>query len=252
VNTVLIIGLGVVGTAQAYLSQKLGYKVFGYDINVKRHPYCKVVRRYVDSDIIFVCTPESVVEEVVKNLKSYEVGGTIAIKSTTPLGLTKNLSKKFDIHLCHNPEFLRENHSLEDVVNPSRVVVGECCRDHGRILEDFYKPLQRPIFITDPTTSELVKLVSNSFRALTITFWNEIALLAKETNIRVEEVAKLCNPAKLIGEWEGGNWGTKYFLKPYGGRCLPKDVNHLIQAFRNHNLNPKIFETCEELNNQLR
>ena len=60
-----IIGLGVVGTAQAYLAQKLGHEVFGYDIVAKESPYCEVVDDYiVDADITFICTNESTVEDV--------------------------------------------------------------------------------------------------------------------------------------------------------------------------------------------
>ena len=60
-----IIGLGVVGSAQAYLASRLGHDVVGFDVAVTRSPYCEVVPDYVvDADITFICTPERVVEEV--------------------------------------------------------------------------------------------------------------------------------------------------------------------------------------------
>ena len=199
----------------------------------------------------FICTPESVAENTIENLVKGDYGGLIVIKSTVPLGHTGELSKKFDMHICHNPEFLRETHNLEDVVNPSRIVIGECCQYHGDMLREFYDSLDAPIYTTNPKTSELIKLVSNSFRAVAITFWNEIGLLCKSKEIDVSKVSEICDSPKLIGEWEGGNWGTKYFGVPYSGKCLPKDIRHLISAFRTAGYNPKLFEATEDFNNKL-
>lgn len=247
-----IIGLGVVGTAQAYLAQKLGHKTFGYDPNVKEHPYCDVNSDYtIDTDINFICTPESVVEQTIENLINTGNNGLTAIKSTVPLGHTEKISERFGIHVCHNPEFLRESHSLEDVMNPSRIVIGECCANHGDLLRKFYGDMNANIYTTNTKTSELIKLVSNTFRAVTITFWNEIGLLCNIKDIDVNKVAEICNPSRLIGEWEGGKWGTRYFNEPYSGKCLPKDIRHTISAFRGAGLNPKIFEATEEFNNDL-
>lgn len=245
-----IIGLGIVGTAQAYLSQNLGHEVYGCDIVVKKHRYCEVVKDYIDADIIFICTPEAVVEDVVKKLTE-ENTGLFVIKSTVPVGTTKTLAEKYDVHISHNPEFLRERYLLEDVMKPSRVVIGQCCREHGMILQRFYEPLEKQIFVTDSTTSETVKLISNSFRALTITFWNEIDLLCNKMNIKVEDVAAMAEPDKVLGEYEGGKWGTKFFGTPYGGKCLPKDMRHLISCFYENNMNPGILVASEKFNKKL-
>ena len=60
-----IVGLGVVGKAQAYLCRKLGHKVYGYDINHKNLEYIVKVEKPVDADITFICTHENSVEEVI-------------------------------------------------------------------------------------------------------------------------------------------------------------------------------------------
>ena len=248
-----IIGLGTVGTAQASLSQKFGHETVGYDPKYESHPYCKTNNGLIiDADITFICTPEFVVPDVVEHLMEIGYKGLIVIKSTVPSGTTKTMSKKFNAHICHNPEFLREKTNLEDVINPSRTVIGECCSEHGEMLKKFYEPLDRPIYVTDPDTSEIIKLVSNSFRAVTITFWNEIAILCNKKSVDVNEVSGMCDSAKLIGEWEGGNWGTRYFLQPYDGKCLPKDIRHLRDAFHSVDENPKLFDACEEFNNKLK
>lgn len=240
---VQVIGFGVVGKAQAYLVEKLGHQTFVYDPYVL--PGSKIER---EVDLSFICTPEGEVEGVIQSLVAGGVRGLYVIKSTVPLGTTKSLMEKYGIHICHNPEFLRESHALEDVMNPSRIVIGECCAEHGDRLADLYAPLNKPTFRTDSTTSELIKLVSNSLRAVSISFWNELYMLCQRAGADIETVAKVADPAKVLGEWEGGGWGTKFFGRPYGGKCLPKDIKHLIGAFEAMGLNPKILEAAEEVN----
>ncbi len=248
-----IVGLGAVGTAQAYLAKKLGHNVMGYDPQYDSHIYCKTNESYVgDADITFLCAPESEVPHIIENLVKIGHEGLIVIKSTVPVGTTLSMSEKFNIHICHNPEFLREKTAIEDVMNPSRIVIGECCSKHGDMLRKFYEPIESIMHITNPTASEIIKLVSNSFRAVTITFWNEIAILCSKKNIDIRKVSEICDSSKLIGEWEGGKWGTKYFLQPYDGKCLPKDIRHLINTFREIGENPKLFDACEVFNNKLK
>lgn len=252
---VQIIGLGTVGSAQAYLMSKLGHRVFGYDVN----PNAKV-RNLVDDDIVlidrletdvdvtFICTPENEIEKTILQLINNNVKGLYVIKSTVPVGATMRLMKKYNIHICYNPEFLREKYALEDVMNPSRIVIGECCKIHGDLLEQLYKSLNKPIYRTDSTTSEIIKLVSNALRALIISFWNTIYLLSQRVEADINVIAEATDPGKVIGEWEGGKWGTRFFGRPYGGKCLPKDIKHLINAFHEHDVNPIILKAVEEIN----
>jgi len=253
---VQVIGLGVVGSAQAYLMSKLGHRVFGYDIDhsVYERVY-NLVKDIVlldeietNADITLICVPKDEVEKVVKQLVERDVKGIYVIKSTLPVGTTVMLMKKYGVHILHNPEFLREKYALEDVMNPSRIVIGECCKAHGNLLEELYKPLNRPIYRTDPTTSELIKLVSNALRAMMISFWNTIYLLSERTGANIDIIAEAADPGKVIGEWEGGKWGTKYFARPYGGKCFPKDIKFLINVFQEHEINPALLKATEEIN----
>ena len=243
---VQIVGFGVVGFAQAHLMQKLGHCVFIFD------PFKGRVEMERNVDITFICTPEQNVEEALKTLIENDVRGLYVIKSTVPVGTTKSLTEQYKRHICHNPEFLRERHALEDVVNPSRIVIGECCHRHGEQLRDLYAPLHVKIFRTDPTTSEMIKLLTNAWRAVSISFWNEVAEVCARVGADVETVADACDTGKVLGEWEGGKWGTKFFGKPYGGRCLPKDVKHLIETFQRYGLKSKILEAAEDVNESLR
>lgn len=179
-----VVGFGVVGKAQAYLLQHLGHEVFVYDPYVL--PESKLQR---DVDLTFICTPETTVEEAIQTLISKEVQGLYVIKSTVPPGTTKRLMEKYDVHICHNPEFLREAHAFDDVVNPSRIVIGKCCTEHGNILRQLYGPLNKTLHVTDTTTSEVIKLVSNSLRAVNISFWNELAIFCEKIGADIKIVA---------------------------------------------------------------
>lgn len=249
---VQIIGLGVVGMAQAKLLHKLNHNIYAYDVIEKNPPeYIKFLTKPCSNvDINFICTPENSLEKVIQMLIKDHVKGLYIIKSTTAPGETKKLSEKYNIHICHNPEFLREKYAFYDAINPSRIIIGQCCPRHGQLLKQLYEPLNRPIYITDPTTSELVKITSNSLRATIITFWNEINQLSSSLHLNIKEIASLVDQVNTIGFWEGGNWGTKFFGKKYDGKCLPKDVDHIINTFQEHNLITFLFKSVKESNNR--
>jgi len=243
-----IIGLGIVGTAQAYLCQKLGqYEIVGYDPKFDSHLYCKANDDIIgDVDITFVCTPESVVEDVIKSLIDIDHKGIIVIRSTVPIGTTKYLSEKFNVHICHNPEFLREEYYLEDIISPNVMVIGQCCQEHGNLLESFYNPIDKPIIRVDTTNSELIKLANNAYLSTLITFWNEINELCDKLNIDSKEISNI-----ILHDPRISNYGCDFFGEPYGGKCLPKDMDHIIEGFRSQGLNPKLFEACENFNDKL-
>jgi len=250
-----IIGLGVVGKAQAYLMHSLNHYVYGYDIKkgVEENYYKIIDNISNDVDITFICTPEIEVESVIKQLVDSKHKGLIVIKSTTKPKTTELLMQKYNVHICHNPEFLREKFTRFDVMNPSRIIIGKCCYDHSLILLNLYKPLNVSTYITDPTTSELAKITVNALRATIITFWNQINKLAISLNIDTNKLAEIVDTAKSIGKYEGGNWGTKaeLFGKPYGGKCLPKDIKQLISTFKEVQIEDILFTTVADINNKL-
>jgi UDPglucose 6-dehydrogenase len=237
-----VIGYGTVGKAQAFLLQRLKHEVFVFDPYV--FPSIKHPEKNVD--LTFVCTSEHVVNEVLQNLIEESVEGVYVIKSTTSVGTTKELMKKYGVHISHNPEFLREHSAYEDVANPDRIIIGQCCKEHAEKLVSLYAPLKKPIFITDPTTSEAAKILSNSYLAMLITFWNEANELAEKLELNIREVAELvCADSRMSG------YGTSKFGEPFGGKCLPASVDQLIDAFHSEGLNPTLFEAIKKYNLRL-
>ncbi len=237
---VLIIGYGVVGKAQAHLCESLGHEVSIYD------PYLKEYNLINEPDLSFICIPESNLEDSFDFLVSKKIVGLYVIKSTVEMGSTNKLMEKHKIHICHNPEFLREKYPFKDVLNPSRVIIGECCTAHGNILENFYKPLTSNIYRVDPESSELAKLTSNSYLATLITFWNEIFRLTTATELDIKTVAKLvCADPRM------SRYGTSKFGEGYDGSCLPKDVRHLMNAFLMKTDDAELFLSIDRINNKL-
>lgn len=252
-----IIGLGVVGSAQAYLLASNGHTILAYD------PYLTVLPpllskfnsdvQFIDEiqgdvDATFICAPEAIVENLVSQLAATQTKGLIVIKSTVPIGETRRLMQKYGVHISHNPEFLRENKSFDDIVNPSRIVIGACCEDHKNLLTTLYGSVGKPLYVTDSTTSETAKLVANCIRAVTITFWNDLFFLCEKTGANIKDISEISDTAKVIGEYEGGKWGQKFFGEPYTGKCLPKDMKQLIKVFQSNGLNSHILEASEQSN----
>lgn len=242
-----IIGVGVVGTAQACLFSNLGHEVFGYDPKGSVSEFYKTIKEpSSDVDLTFICTPETVVEGVVDDLVRRRVEGLYVIKSTVPPGTSQGLMDRHHIHICHNPEFLREEISLEDVLHPSAVVIGQCCPEHGNILQAMYTPLGCPLYITRPTVSEVAKLTINSYLATLITFWNEINILTTAMDISTDEVARIARSNPRVS-----SYGTAFFGAPFGGKCLPKDLEQLIRHFHKVGLTPKFLEQVKQFNRDL-
>jgi UDPglucose 6-dehydrogenase len=235
-----VIGYGIVGKAQVHLLENLGHCVFVYD------PALKKTDLAIHADLTFICTPEQVIDDVIQLLHSRDVNPPYVIKSTVSIGTTARLGYKFNTHICHNPEFLRERSPFYDVLNPDRIVIGECCSTHGQKLAELYQSMQKPIFRTTSQVSEAIKLVANAYLSTLITFWNEVNELTTQLNIDIHDVAQAVTADKRISRY-----GTIKFGEPFDGKCLPKDMNHLINSFHAEGLNPLLFEAINTFNKQL-
>jgi nucleotide sugar dehydrogenase len=237
-----VIGYGTVGKAQAFLLRRLGHEVFIFDPYL--FPEMQCPEKHVD--LTFICPPEHAVDEAVQNLISNHVEGLYVIKSTVSVGRTEELMKKYGVHIAHNPEFLREQRANEDVVNPDRIIIGQCCKEHAKKLVSLYAPMQKPIFITEPKISEAVKLLSNSYLAMLITFWNEANELAGKLGVKITEVAELVRADHRVS-----TYGTSKFGEPFAGKCLPSNIDQLISVFHNQGLNPLLFEAVKKFNQRM-
>ncbi len=207
------------------------------------------------ADVILICvgTPSrptgdadlSAVEAVVTSIAQHlETRAVIALRSTVPIGTTRNVEAELNrqlearggprgIAIVANPEFLRTGRALDDFMHPSRVILGITGRadaEETERLATLYRPLETAIHIVDAESAELVKNAANAYLATRISFVNEIASVCEATGASVDAVIQGIAADPRIG----GD-----YLRPgigYGGSCLPKDVRSLIAMGTQHGL----------------
>lgn len=120
-----------------------------------------------------------------------------------------------------NPEFMREGQALEDFDRPNRVITGWLeARDipAAQAVLDLYQPLGAPSLVADARSVALIKLGSNVYLGMKISFANELARVADATGADIEQV--------ITGIGLDSRIGTA-FLHPgpgIGGSCLPEQA----------------------------
>ena len=176
-------------------------------------------------------------------------GAILAIKSTVPPGTTRALARgcrRDDVVFVMFPEFLREGAALEDLRNPSRVVVGgEDAAAVLRVAELLGGP-DTTRLLCDSVSAELIKYGSNAFLATKISFINEMAQLCELTGADIEKVADGMGLDPRIG---------RSFLSAglgWGGSCFPKDVRALETSAGYHGQSFWLLKAAIEVNSQQR
>jgi UDPglucose 6-dehydrogenase len=215
-----------------------------------------------ESDIIFIAvgTPEG--ENGTADLKhvlnvATAVGRAmngrkvVITKSTVPVG-TAALVKaaveaetQHEVHVCSNPEFLKEGAAVDDFMKPDRVVIGVDSEYARETLEELYDPFVRtgnPILFMDVASAEITKYAANAMLATRISFMNTVARLCAAVGADVDLVRAGVGSDDRIGP---------SFLFPgvgYGGSCFPKDVKALVQTLTDAGIDAGILEAVERVN----
>ena len=121
------------------------------------------------------------------------------------------------------PEFLRESTAIQDYYDPGLIVFGALDAPTGALLTALNKDLPCPVHLVDVRSAEMIKYTSNAWRAVKVTFANEIGNIAKACGLDGQQVMRiLCSDHKVSM--------SPYFMRPgfaFGGSCLPKDVRAL-------------------------
>lgn len=156
-------------------------------------------------------------------MRSTIVPGTMDKVCIPILEAASGLTAGRDFGVGYYPEFLRESTAIQDYNDPGLIVFGALDAATGALLTELNKDLNCTINLVDLATAEMVKYTSNSWRAVKVSFANEIGNIAKAAGLDGQRVMSiLCSDHKVSM--------SPYFMRPgfaFGGSCLPKDVRAL-------------------------
>lgn len=290
-SLICVVGLGQVGLPTALTFCKAGFNVIGVDINKKvlnlinrkQPPFeekgiNKLLSECIDkkkfstsgnlknavtnSDIIIICVPTPITENILPNLaflkkvivdlsKIQIQQKLIVIESSIPPGTFENMIKILskekkigkDFFACFIPERLSPGQALSEIKKTPRII-GELDEHSGYFAKTLYKKIVKSqVIVTSSKVAEVSKLVENTFRDVNIALANEVSIISEKYGIDVKELIKIANSHPRV-----------HLLMPgpgVGGPCLPKDPYLLLNPQGMKPITSKLITNSRRINDEM-
>ncbi len=258
---VSIIGYGFVGKA---LFNAIKKNVTVQKIDPKLNTHIKDLEKF-RPNLIFISVPTpmnedgtqniSILINIIEEIKTMNLVSLVVIKSTILPNYVLEIQNILQ-DLVYNPEFLREKHANEDFISSSLIVFGgtnKATKKLAEFYDEYLDCINKDYIFTDVVTAALVKYTINSFLATKVIFFNEIFQIfnASGSSESWETFIKTLSRDPRIGHSHMNVPGhDKRF--GFGGACLPKDSNAIVNYADSLEANLEILKTVIKINNRIR
>lgn len=258
---ITVVGVGYVGLSSAMILARK-HSVTCYDSNFEKlNPLDSLTlnekkvhllkafsskEAYCEAEMIFVCVPTNLnkeqqsldtsnLEDVLNNISVYRPQAKVIIKSTLSMESISFLkSYEHQLSIFYAPEFLKENTALHDSLYPSRIVLGYlnesdvmAANEIATILKDCTETPSVETIITSIGNAIAIKLFSNAYLAMRLSFFNELDSFSQFYDLNTLEIIEGVSLDPRIGDtYNHPSFGFK-------GYCLPKDTISLTTSFSN-------------------
>ena len=236
-----IVGYGVVGKSTHKGILKNDQNIAIYDTSV----IGSSISNLKNSKYIFFCIPTNdngdikILIKEIETIKAFNKNFITIIRSTVPPKTCGLIESKLNEKIIYIPEFVRDR-CWEDDCKKRPYVVG-------------HSGISLPKFILDDNIiecsledAELLKMFSNNLAALKITFANHMYDLARTLDADYDKVVEIYDTIKVDQSYLEANEN----LRGYGGKCLPKDLDFLINTFNEYNIKQHLFNSIKEDNSK--